>query len=322
MPVGIIGGGKHVVIHVVVREFFGIARVGAALGIGKVHRHQRLREDLARRSRPGLHQILDVEPDLFAAEGAVGLVAHLHHAHVRAGFLQHGQAVSGVLIHRLGLFLDLHVFPGQGDHLLARIGPEIRIMEVHDQLHAGLGGAFPDLGGLFDVVVAAAVSVAVLVIGVVPDAHADVGHARLRQRQEHVPLLAGEIIILHAALLLGDDRGSVHTQDEILRQIRDRLDIERIAGKRRLCGRARPGTAGTEDKKHGKGKDQTVHFLHRFPPHCMVSMDSYYYLIKNINQISRGSRGIFSAKALKIRLMQNLYAPNGAIKTFRNERFL
>jgi len=40
----------------------------------------------------------------------------------------------------------------------------------------------------------------------------------------------------------------------------------------------------------------------------------YYYLIKNFNQISRGFRGIFSAKALKIRLMQNLYAPNGAIK--------
>ena len=44
---------------------------------------------------------------------------------------------------------------------------------------------------------------------------------------------------------------------------------------------------------------------------------SYYYLIKNFNQISRGYRGIFSAKALKIRLMQNLYAPDGAIKTFK-----
>ena len=49
---------------------------------------------------------------------------------------------------------------------------------------------------------------------------------------------------------------------------------------------------------------------------------SYYYLIKFFNQISRSSCGIFSAKALKIRLMQNLYAPYGAIKTFQNERFL
>ena len=44
---------------------------------------------------------------------------------------------------------------------------------------------------------------------------------------------------------------------------------------------------------------------------------SYYYLIKFFNQISRGSRGIFSAAALKICLMQNLYAPYGAIKTFK-----
>ena len=45
----------------------------------------------------------------------------------------------------------------------------------------------------------------------------------------------------------------------------------------------------------------------------------YYYLIKFFNQISRSSYGIFSAKALKIRLMQNLYAPHcGAIKTLKN----
>ena len=39
--------------------------------------------------------------------------------------------------------------------------------------------------------------------------------------------------------------------------------------------------------------------------------------MKTFRQISRGSRGIFSAKALKIRLMQNLCAPNGAIKAFK-----
>ena len=39
--------------------------------------------------------------------------------------------------------------------------------------------------------------------------------------------------------------------------------------------------------------------------------------MKLFNQISHGSRGIFSAKVLKIRLMQNLYAPYDAIKTFK-----
>ena len=45
---------------------------------------------------------------------------------------------------------------------------------------------------------------------------------------------------------------------------------------------------------------------------------SYYYLFKFFNQISRSSCGIFSANALKIRLIQNLCAPCGSIKTFRN----
>ena len=41
--------------------------------------------------------------------------------------------------------------------------------------------------------------------------------------------------------------------------------------------------------------------------------------MKSFHLISRAVRGIFSAKALKIRLMQNLYAPHcGAIKTLKN----
>ncbi len=45
---------------------------------------------------------------------------------------------------------------------------------------------------------------------------------------------------------------------------------------------------------------------------CGADCDAWVF-----NQISRGSRGIFSAKALKMRLIQNLYAPYGAIKTFK-----
>ena len=47
-----------------------------------------------------------------------------------------------------------------------------------------------------------------------------------------------------------------------------------------------------------------------------VDICLYYYLIKFFNQISHGSRGIFSAKAMKIRLMQNL------IKTFKGLKVL
>ena len=43
----------------------------------------------------------------------------------------------------------------------------------------------------------------------------------------------------------------------------------------------------------------------------------YYSLIQYLNQRSRGSRGFFSTIVLKTRLIQNLYAPDGAIKTFK-----
>ena len=60
-----------------------------------------------------------------------------------------------------------------------------------------------------------------------------------------------------------------------------------------------------------------MHFFEEDRTPAVLSFYSYYFLIKFFNQKSRGSRGIFSAKALKIRLIQNLYAPYGAIKTFR-----
>ena len=92
-------------------------------------------------------------------------------------------------------------------------------MEVHDQLQAELRGALPDLQGIFDVAVAAAVAAALGVIGVVPDPHADVGHPVFRQDLEQILLLPVEVIEADAAPLLGDQRGHVHTHDEVLRQI-------------------------------------------------------------------------------------------------------
>ena len=79
----------------------------------------------------GGEQLLQIEPGLFAAEGAVGLVADLHHAHIHLGLLQLLEAIDGVRIEGLGLFLDAHAIPGLGHHLLAGVGPEIGIMEVY-----------------------------------------------------------------------------------------------------------------------------------------------------------------------------------------------
>ena len=62
-----------------------------------------------------------------------------------------------------------------------------------------------DRDRLLDVIVAAAVTVAVRIIRMIPHAHANVRHAAFRERFEHVLLLTRKVKILHAALFLGDD---------------------------------------------------------------------------------------------------------------------
>ena len=229
-----------------------------------MHRHQRVGEDLAGGFGPRLHQILDVEPDLLAAERAVGLVADLHHADLHARVPEPCEAVTGVVVHGLGLLLDLHVLPLQRDHLLAGIGPEVGVVEVHDQGQARRGRASADGDGRLDVAVAAAEAVSVRVKGVVPHAHADVRDAVFREDLKQVPLRAVEIVIAHAAGFLGDDGGDVHAEDEVLRQILHGLDIEFAP----VPVRSRKSRA--EQEQNTQNKDQTQHLFHRCPPcfHC------------------------------------------------------
>ena len=194
-----------------------------------MHRHQRVGEDLAGSFGPRLHQILDVEPDLLAAERAVGLVADLHHANLHARVPEPCEAVTGVVVHGLGLLLDLHVLPRERDHLLAGIGPEVGVVEVHDQGQARRRRAPADGDGVFDVAVAAAEAVSVRVKGVVPHTYTDVRDAVFRKDLKQVPLRAVEIVIAHAAGLLGDDGGDVHPEDEVLGKILHGLDIQSAA---------------------------------------------------------------------------------------------
>ena len=93
-------------------------------------------------------------------------------------------------------------------------------------------GRGPLAGGVF----AAAVSVPLRVIRVVPHAHADMGEALVGQDPEQILLFPVEIIVFDAAGLFRDDGGDVHPQNEILRQLRDRLDVERIADDRGRSG--------------------------------------------------------------------------------------
>ena len=225
---------------------------------------ERLREDLAHGLRARAHDVLDVEPGFLSRKGAVGLVAKLHHAHVHVRVAQLFKTLLRKGIGRLGLFLDRHTLPGLGGELLARVGPEVGIMKIDQQLHAVCRGAPPDLDSGVDVVVAAAVAVAGAVIRIVPHAHADHVDPVRGQDRKQILFLAVEVIILHAAALLGQDARHVHPEDEILRQVLDLSDVQRIGAHVRSlplrCGRL--AVAGAKQQRRAKQqRDDSAFFV-------------------------------------------------------------
>ena len=230
VPVGIVGGGKHVVMNEpVFLIIVQLLRVGAVafrvFRIRKMHRHQRLRIHLPRRPGAGIHQVGDVHPGFLAAELSVRLVSGLHHPHRNPGLLQPPQAVQGKVIHRPGLLLDLHLRPGPGRHLFSGIRPEVGIVEVHQQLHPAGRGSFSDLHRGADVAVSSAEAMPFRVIGIVPYPHPDGVDPVVRQNPEQILLLPVEVPVADAALFLGDHAGYIHAEKKVLRQVFHLPDI-------------------------------------------------------------------------------------------------
>ena len=94
-------------------------------------------------------------------------------------------------------------------------------MKINADLHAILRGTLSQSDGSCHVVIAAAVTVAVLIIGIVPDAQADIIHTGLRQCHEHILFFPIKVIIFYAAVLQSKYRGSVHAPIEIIGNVRN-----------------------------------------------------------------------------------------------------
>ena len=168
------------------------------------------------------HQVpYDIHPDLFPAEPAVGLVADLHHADVRAAFPQDVQALQRIPVQGVRLFLNTQPGPGFRDLLLARIRPEIGIMKIHQQLHAVLRRPFPDQDRVLQITVAAAVASSVRSIGIIPDTDTDIIDPRAGKQREKILLRAVPAAVGHAALLQRGHAGNIHAEDKILGQAFD-----------------------------------------------------------------------------------------------------
>ena len=137
------------------------------------------------------------------------------------------QAVRGIGVQRLGLFGNLHALPGLGGLLLAGVGPEVGVVEIHQQPHAMGRGAAADFHCGGDVAVAPAIAVALAVKGVVPHPDADVVDAVIRQDGEQIPFLSVKIVIFHPRRFQRKHGGNIHAQDEVLRQVFHMADVQR-----------------------------------------------------------------------------------------------
>ena len=126
VPVRIIRGCEHVIIHAEIIERLGIAHVAPfRLRVCKMQRNERLGEHLAHGFASRRKQLLQVCPCRLAAERAVCFVADLHHADVHARVAQGHEAFLCVRVERLGLGVDIQAPPGARHHLLAGIRPKV-----------------------------------------------------------------------------------------------------------------------------------------------------------------------------------------------------
>ena len=92
-------------------------------------------------------------------------------------------------------------------------------MEVDQDTHTGPGCPLADFYGCVNVVVAAAITLSVGVIGIIPDADPDIVDAAGSKQVKKalvVQFISLKIVIVDAAVLLGYIGGYVHAADEII----------------------------------------------------------------------------------------------------------
>ena len=160
-------------------------------------------------------QIADSVHVPLPAEKAVGFIAHLHHTNlpscIRYGF----QNPCGVFVYFTLQGFMVMLLPVFRPCLLFRISPEIRILNIHQQLHAVPGSTLPDFRRCVQIAVAASVAVSVLIIGLVPDPDSDVIDPIFRQRPENVLFPVVCIVKGHASFLNSQNGRDINASDRL-----------------------------------------------------------------------------------------------------------
>ena len=209
-PERIVRAAVHVVVQLVFLEVVQRKVGGTRIRVHEVYGHLgAFRGILANGLGPFVHQVHEVLPLLVlgvvpvahrhTAQTAVRLIAKLHHAKIHAVVHHRLHHVLGEVIH-VGLQL-VEIVSLPCFRRTPRRGIEIVVMQVEQHLHAILRGFLGHAGHGVEIVGAAAVAVAVLIIRIVEQAQTHPVHAVVMQDLEQRFLLTVEVLKPHSGLI-------------------------------------------------------------------------------------------------------------------------
>ena len=118
--------------------------------------------------------------------------------------------------------------------------PKVGVVKINADLHAIFRRTFSERDSRGEIVVSAAVPVAVLIIRIVPDADTGIVDAGLCHGGKYILLGTVGVVIFHAAFFFRENRGDIHAADKTVSEFRDRLHVDACGfcgGRQRICGR-------------------------------------------------------------------------------------
>ena len=163
---------------------------------------------------------------------AVDLVADLDHIRQHPLLLKAGNRVAGVVMNGGFQLRIIHFLPGLRLELLARIGPEIAIVKIKQQLHTLRFCALRQRQRRRQIVIAAAVTLTLGVFWIHPQAQANIVHAVGLQNRDRILRLITVVKELRAVLFRIQQRGDIRAFNKISGHIAKRLRLQRICRQR------------------------------------------------------------------------------------------
>ena len=124
----------------------------------------------------GLQKLCYARQIIFTSHAIVDFITNLYHLNIYAFLKKLCQTVFGVIIQSITLLVNFHAFPCLRCMLSLRVSPEIRIVEVNAYFHAIFCCTPAQFDCCWQIIIASAIAIAVLIIRIIPHSQTNVIH--------------------------------------------------------------------------------------------------------------------------------------------------